>query len=281
MVFITSQSVNAEILRQQSLSQGIAKLQSQISSGKKYDQPSENPQDWLQISSVNRKQQQSASWQSNIDFAKSRADQAASNLEDVNNLMTRVTELLVTATSTSAGSPGALAVTQELQGIKASITSLLNQTDYQGKGTFDDTNSVLIPVGNGLNVEAVGTRQDIEEGITTPAGTQTIYEVLDDAIAAAGSGDQTAQGNALTAARAALDHVIVKQSEQGVRSERLDNEGERLLSLNLNLAERRSALEDTDLTEAIARVQAKLTTLQAAQVTFSKINQQSLFSLIS
>lgn len=281
MVFITSQSVNAEILRQQSLSQGIAKLQSQISSGKKYDQPSENPQDWLQISSVNRKQQQSASWQSNIDFAKSRADQAASNLEDVNNLMTRVTELLVTATSTSAGSPGALAVTQELQGIKASITSLLNQTDYQGKGTFDDTNSVLIPVGNGLNVEAVGTRQDIEEGITTPAGTQTIYEILDDAIAAAGSGDKTAQGNALTAARSALDHVIVKQSEQGVRSERLDNEGERLLSLNLNLAERRSALEDTDLTEAIARVQAKLTTLQAAQVTFSKINQQSLFSLIS
>ncbi|MET0364188.1 MAG: flagellin, partial [Sphingobium sp.] len=39
-------------------------------------------------------------------------------------------------------------------------------------------------------------------------------------------------------------------------------------------------LEDTDLTEAVTKVQAKLTTLQAAQAVFSKINQQSLFDLL-
>jgi flagellar hook-associated protein 3 FlgL len=55
---------------------------------------------------------------------------------------------------------------------------------------------------------------------------------------------------------------------------------DRLTDRQLQLAESRSVLEDTDLTEAIANVQAKLTTLQAAQGAFSRIAQQTLFDLI-
>lgn len=280
MVFITSQSVNAEILRQQNLSKEIATLQSQISSGKKFEQPADSPQSWLQISSIGRQQSLAASWQSNIQYAQSRAAQASSGLNDVNNLMTRVTELLVTSTSTSADSPGTVAVADELTGIKEAISAILNQVDYQGTPTYDDTNSIGIPVGKGVTVEAVGTRQGIEGGITTASGPKTIYEILDAAIAAARSGDQTAQTGTLADVRAALDHVIVAQSKQGVRSQRLDDESNRLLDTNLQLTERRSGLEDADLTEVITKVQAKLLTLQAAQVAFAKINQQSLFDLI-
>lgn len=281
MVFITSQSVNSEILRQQSLGKEIARLQTQISSSKKFIAPSDNPQDWLQISAIGRKQALADSWRSNITFAQSRAEQAASSLGDINNLMTRVTELLVTSTSTSANSPGAVAVAQELTGIRATINSILGQRDYQGTPTFDDSRPVGIPVGPGLTVDAVGTRQSVEEGIVTAAGTKNIYEILDAAVAAVQGGDRTAQGVSLTETRAALDHVIIAQSQQGVRSQRLEDETDRLTDATLQLAVRRSNLEDTDLTEAIAKVQAKLTTLQAAQVAFSRINQQSLFSLIS
>jgi flagellar hook-associated protein 3 FlgL len=280
MVFITSQSVNAEILRQQSLTKQIATLQSEVSSGKKYEAPSDNPKDWLQISTVGRKQQLAATWQSNLDYAKSRADQASSSLSDINNLMSRVTELLVTATGQGAGTPGSEAVAQELQGIRDTISSILNQKDYQGSPTFDDGTAVAIPVNNGLAIEAVGTRQSIEDGISTAGGTKSIYDILDSAIAAVRAGDQTAEGTSLEEARAALDHVIVAQSQQGVRSQRVENETTRLTNLNLDLAERKSNLEDTDLTEVITQIQAKLTTLQAAQVAFAKISQQSLFDLI-
>jgi len=280
MVFITSQSVNAEILRQQSLAREISTYQTQISSGKKFEQPSDNPQDWLQISSIGRQQSLTASWESNLNFAKSRAAQAASGLGDVNNLMTRVTELLVVSTSTSQNSPGAEAVAQEIEGIKATISSILNQRDYQGTPTFDDNTAVAIPVGQGLTVEAVGTRQSIEDGVATLSGPQSLYQILDTAITAVRSGNQTSQTAALDDVRKGLDHVIVAQSRQGVRGQRLDDESNRLLDINLNLQERRSNLEDTDLTEIIARVQSRLITLQAAQTAFAKISQQSLFSLI-
>lgn len=281
MVFITSQSVNTEILRQQSLSKDIATFQAQVSSGKKFDVPSDNPQDWLQISTIGRQQSLTAAWQSNLKYAQSRAAQASSSLNDVNNLMTRVTELLVTSTSTSANTPGAEAIAAELEGIKGTITAILGQTDYQSTPTYDEDSSVAVPIGHGLAVEAVPTRQSIEEGINTAAGVKTIYEVLDSAITAVRAGDGAAKNSSLTEARSALDHVIVAQSRQGVRSERLDDESARLLDTELQLSERRSGLEDADLTEVIAKLQAKLVTLQAAQTVFAKINQQSLFSLIS
>lgn len=280
MVFITSQSVGAEILRQQSLSSEIATLQTQISSGKKLGQPSDNPQDWLQISAIGRQQSLTASWQSNLKYAQSRAAQASSSLNDVNNLMARVTELLVISTSNSTDSPGTEAIADELEGIKATITSILGQTDYQGTPTFDDITGISIPVGHGVTVDAVGTRQSIEDGVETAAGLKSIYEVLDGAVSAIRSGDAGAKSTSLVETRDALDHVIVAQSKQGVRSQRLDDEANRLLDADLQLTERRSGLEDSDLTDIIARVQAKLLTLQAAQVAFAKINQQSLFDLI-
>lgn len=281
MVFVTSQSVNSEILRQQSLAKEIVKFQTQISSGQKYDKPSEDPQSWIQISNIGRQQALTQSWTDNLKFGKSRAAQAESTLTDVNNLMTRVTELLVTSTSQGANTPGAKAVAQELQGIKDSITALMNQKDYQGRATFDDTNAVGIPIGQGVTVEAVGTRQSIENNITTPSGTKSIYQILDTAISAVQAGSQSAETAALGDVRAGLDHIIVAQSQQGVRSQRLDEETARLDDTNLNLAEKRSALADTDLTEVIAKVQAKLITLQAAQTAFAKISQTSLFNLIN
>lgn len=280
MVFITTQAVQAEILRQQNLAREISGYQMQVSTGRKLAQPSDNPQDWLQISSIGRQQSLNDSWQSNLSFAQSRAAQASSSLNDVNNLMTRVTELLVTSTSTSANSPGAEAIAQELEGIKATISAILTQTDYQGTPTFDNTNPVAIPVGQGVTMQAVGTRQSVEEGVSTAGGPKTLYEVLDAAIAAARSGDQAQQNTSLSEARAALDHVIVAQSQQGVRSQRLDDQVTRLQDGALNLTERRSALEDTELSEVIATLQSRLVNLQAAQTAFAKISQQTLFNYI-
>ena len=75
--------------------------------------------------------------------------------------------------------------------------------------------------------------------------------------------------------------MIVAQSLQGVRTQRLEDIGERLTDNALALTERRSTLEDTDLTETITKLQQKLTTLEAAQAAFARISQKSLFDLIS
>lgn len=278
MVFITSQSLAAEIARQQKMAKDIANEQSKISTGFKLNKPSDNPQDWVQISLVGRQQSINLAWQDNLKFAQSRAVKASTNLNDINNLMTQVTESLVTSTSTADGSPGREAVAQQLEAIRATINDLVNQTDYQGQPVFDNLNTNNVPVGPGLTVEAVGTRQGLTENVI---GSRSLDQILVDAIAAVRTGTPADRSNALGDARKALDHVIVAQSLQGVRTQRLEDIDNRLTDNALALTERRSTLEDTDLTEAITKLQNKLMTLEAAQAVFARISQKSLFDLIS
>lgn len=278
MVFITTQSLNAEILRQQNMAREIATEQGRISTGKKLNQSSDNPQHWVQISQIGRQQAINEAWQGNMTYAESRSAKAMSNLSDITNLMTRVSELIVTSTSTADGSPGRQAVAQEMEGIRSTINDLLTETDYQGSAVFDETNTVRVPIGTGLAVEAVPTRQSIAENAV---GVRSLDQVLADAIDAVSNGTDDDRAGALDDIRAALDHVIVAQSLQGVRAQRLEDIGTRLTDVTLMLTERRSTLEDTDLTETITKLQNKLTTLEAAQAAFARISRQSLFDLLS
>lgn len=284
MVFITNQSVSAEIKRQQKLATDIATYQQQISTGNKLDKPSDDPSSWIQISVVGRQQSLNDAYTTNLKYAQSRAQQASSSLDDIKNLMQEVNSQLVQATSQGAGTPGALAIAQTLQNVRDSISTIMNQKDYQGTPTFDSGTSNLVPIGVGLSYEAVGTKEAVEtvttDTSTTPPTTKSIYDILDAAITAVQNGDSAGITKSITDTKTALDHVIVEQSKQGVRENRLDNEVSRLSTQNLNLSERKMNLSDTDLTEAVTKVQAKLVTLQAAQAVFSKINQQSLFDLL-
>lgn len=277
MVFITSQSLNAEIVRQQNLAREIANEQTKISTGKKVNEPSDNPQSWVQISQIGRQQSINDTWQANANFAKSRATAASSNLGDVNSLMTRVTELLVESTSTSQDSPGREAVAQSIIGIREQIHDLLYQVDYQGRPVFDDEHTVDIPVGAGLSVEAVPTRQSITDNAS---GTMSLEDVLNDAIDAVRTADSGRLSTALGNSRKALDHVIVAQSIQGVREERIEDISNRIDDKRVNLTERRSGLEDTDVGEVITKLTSKLQTLEAAQSAFARIGRQSLFDLL-
>ena len=277
MVFITTQSLNAEIQRQQRLAQEIATEQTKVSTGHKISQASDNPHDWVQISQIGRQQAVASAWKDNLTYAESRASKATSNLDEINNLMSRVTELVISSTSTGNGSPGREAIALELEGIRQSVNDLINQTDYQGSPVFDAPDSIKIPLGRGLTAEAAPTRAAVMDNAV---GTHSLEQVLTDTIAAVRTGTDADRTAALGDSRKALDHVIVNQSLQGVRSQRLENIGERLIDVNLTLKEQRSALEDTDLTETVTKLQNKLLTLEAAQVAFARISKTSLFDLL-
>ena len=137
-----------------------------------------------------------------------------------------------------------------------------------------------IPVGRGIQLEAVGTRQSVSENINVSGTPMTLDAILAQAITAVSTGTDADRTAALGGVEKGLDHIIAEQAKQGIRSERLETFGERLTDVALTLRERRSTLEDTDLTETIAKMQQKLLTLEAAQAAFARINQKSLFDLI-
>jgi flagellar hook-associated protein 3 FlgL len=280
MVAITAQTMADEIRRQQRLSQSISADQAAISTGKKLTAPSQDPQAWVQVSEIGRAQAQQAAWSSNVSFGVSRAKKAESNLSEINTLFSRARELMISASSSAIDGPGKASAIADLQGIRSTMNELLNEKDYQGTPVFDDTISTQVPVSRGLAFDVVGTRQSIEGGVSVNGTTMTLDAILAQAINAVTTGAETDQQDALRSVEAGLDHVILAQSVQGIRSERLDATANRLSNVTLDLSDRRSKLEDTNLTETIANLQAKLLTLEAAQAAFARINRQSLWDLI-
>ncbi|WP_327755007.1 flagellin [Sphingobium sp. SJ10-10] len=280
MVGITNKTLLAEIRRQQQLSQGIVDGQTAISTGKTLTKPSDNALAWVQVSDIGRAQAQQAAWQSNVSTGTTRAANAESNLGEMNTLLTRAQELVTAARNGSLNDASKTAIIEEMKTIRTTIDSLLNQKDYNGVPTFDDGQSVLVPVSRGLNLAVVGTRQEVSEGIDVNGTPMTLDDILGQSITALQSGTDADVVAALDAIKAGQNHVVLEQTKQGVRSDRLDVIGTRLTDIDIDLKERRADLESTDLTEVISSVSAKLLQLNAAQSAFARINQQTLFDLI-
>ncbi|ALR20014.1 flagellin [Sphingobium baderi] len=280
MVGITNKTLTAEIRRQQQLSQSIIAGQTAISSGVTLTRPSDNALAWVQVSDIGRAQAQQAAWQANVSYGTTRASNAESNLDEINNLLVRAQDLVISVRNGSLNDTSRGAIVEELKTIRTTVGELLNQKDYQGVSVFDDGQSVLVPVSRGLNLAVVGTRQQVSEGIDVDGTAMSIDDILNQSITAVSSGSDSDIGTALESIQAGQSHIIVELAKQGVRSDRLDVVGARLTDVDLDLTERRSTLESTDLAQVISSVQAKLLQLNAAQSAFARINKQTLFDLI-
>lgn len=280
MVGITNKTLIAEIRRQQQLSQSIVEGQTAISTGITLTKPSDNALAWVQVSELGKAQSQQTAWQANISYGSTRAANAESNLQQINTLLVRAQELVTSARNGSLNDSNRSAIVEEMKTIRATVGSLLTQSDYQGVPVFDDTQSVLVPVSRGLNLAVVGTRQEVSEGIDVSGTPMSLDDILGQSLTALQSGTDADLVTALDGIKAGQSHIVVEQAKQGVRGDRLSTIGDRLTTVDLDLAERRQGLESTDLSQVISSVKSKLLQLDAAQSAFARINQQTLFDLI-
>src|SRR3546814_12520722 len=108
----------------------------------------------------------------------------------------------------------------------------LFRSDYQGIPVLDYGTPTRIPVGRGIQLEAVGTRQSISEGIDVNGTPMSLDDILASAISAVESGDDAARTNALGAVETGVDHVINEQANQGIRAERLSSTDRKTTRLN-------------------------------------------------
>lgn len=280
MVAITAQTMADEIRRQQKLATSITDLQAAISSGKQLTKSSQDPQAWVQISEIGRAQAQQSAWATNIAYAQSRAQKAETNLSDISALLTRAQELMVSAKTGTLDDANRAAIGTELEGIRVSIADLLGEKDYMGVTIFDQAAPTMIPVGKNYAVDAVPTREALSQDIDVAGTPMSLDMILQQAITAVTTRDTAGLENSMSAVDAAGGHITLALTMQGVRSDRLEKASSRIDTVSLNLAERRSTLEETDLSTAIMTIQAKMLSLQAAQITYAQINQQTLFDLI-
>ena len=284
MISGTRYRLTQEVNRQVTLSRDIARAQTQLSTQKRIQSPSEDPVAAARISSIGRAQANEAVWKSNLDLAASLADRADTALKAVGTAFDRVTELMTQGATGTLSDQDRATIALELRSIADELTSLKDSKDSRGNALFMSGYSLRVPVQSGVQVIAVGTREDVFESAATAGGPKDLAQIVSDAAAALEITDPTARKAAVAVSvdevAAGVTHVSTQRGEQGALANRVDQLLEQKADAGLQLEEERSALEDTDIQAVVARLSAQQLSLQAAQAVFARVNENTLFDIL-
>jgi flagellar hook-associated protein 3 FlgL len=274
-IFASGNRMTGEIARQSRLAQDIARTQVSISSGKRIRTASDDPVAAAHVARIDRTQSDSASWSGNLSHAASLAAQADSVLANLSDRMSHGRERLVAGSSGTATAADRATYANELRSIVAEVAELRATKSASGQPLFSTGSAARLRVDDGVLIAPVDSASVVFEN-----GGVALTQDLTDAAAALDSGDPVLIGTVLQRLSAGIDHVADAAADQGLRAARIDSLTDRHAVRDIDLAAERSVLEDTDLTAAIARLNAQQLTLDAAQAAFARINRRSLFDLL-
>jgi flagellar hook-associated protein 3 FlgL len=284
MISGTRYRLDQEINRQLALSRDIAKAQTQLSTQKRIQSPSEDPVAAARISSIGRAQANEAAWKSNLNLASALADRADTALKAAGTAFDRVTELMTQGATGTLSDTDRATIALELRSIASELTTLKDSKDSRGNALFMSGYSLRIPVQTGVQVIAVGTREEVFESVATAGGPKDLAAIVSDAADALETNDPTARKAAVAVSvdevKAAVDHVATQRGEQGALANRVDQLLERQADTEIQMKEERSGLEDTDIQAVVARLSSQQLSLQAAQAVFARVNENTLFDIL-
>lgn len=140
----TQQIFQSGVQRMQDISVQQSKTQEQLSTGKRVNQPSDDPVAASRILQLNQELAQTEQYQRNIDFAENRLEQEDSTLASVNDLLVRVRELTVQAGNGTLTKQDRGYIAAELRQRLDQLAGLGNTQDSNGQhvfGGFDGANA--------------------------------------------------------------------------------------------------------------------------------------------
>ncbi|WP_454885248.1 flagellin [Sphingomonas oryzagri] len=283
----TSYSLTSQIKNQQSLENQISDLNYDISSTVKVHVASDDPAAQAQIAQIGRQQSANAVYTSNVTNAQSTTSLVDTSLSSIQTSVQRAKELMLSASTGTMTADTRTAAITELQSIQQSLQSASQATDASGNPLYATGSPTQIPIGDGVTIAAGESYDDVFGSVSlSSGGTSSLDSILSNAISSlqgdsSGKLDQTAVNDSLTALDDASTHISNAQSDLGVRETRLNNAADDLATSATNLTTSRSALEDTDVTEAYTQMQQKMTILSAAQSVLAQISKTSLFDKLS
>ncbi|HEY4369382.1 MAG TPA: flagellar hook-associated protein FlgL [Steroidobacteraceae bacterium] len=142
---------------------------------------------------------------------------------------------------------------------------------------------------NGVQVEVAGTPAAGDTFSVNQSQTQDMFATLSNIVTAlkqplASPTDtaklSTALGGSLQQLDQADDHLLSVRAEVGARLSTLDDGDSSRSAMNVDIASSLQDLRDTDYADAVTRMNQQLVGLQAAQLSYSKISQLSLFNYL-
>lgn len=276
MINAVGNRMTREIARQTSLADALERTQIQISTGKRLQRMSDDPVAARRIQTIGTTQASMASWATNIKTAQAQASQADGVLKSTSDLLVRARELTLSASSDTASPADRATIAAELKTIADQIDGLAATRDSNGEALFSAGDARVVRFDSDISFAAVPSAAD-----TFVIGGNSLSTSIRDIATAVGAGDKTAMGTGLTTLTGAIDHVANQNATIGLSAGRLERIGDSLEARGIEIADERQSVEETDLSTAIAQLNAQELTLSAAQAAFAKINRQTLFDLLT
>ncbi len=292
--FMMSQASIDNILKQQS---DLLRAQSQLSSGKKILSPSDDPVATRKILDLNDVISTFEQFQRNSDTAGFSLSLEESVLTSATDLLQRARELAVQGLNDPTGGIGRDKIASEIRQIQDQLLSLANTQDSDGQYIFGGFNSTNIPfsgdgAGNftfagdqGQKLLQVSSTRQIAAGdsgygifMRLPGTTANAFDTLYDL---ATSLDANAPTQAsLNDIDAIMQNIQTTRASVGARQNAVDNQKTVNGDVIFSSKEILSSTQDIDISEAVIELNKRLTGLQAAQQTYTKIQGLSLFNFL-
>jgi flagellar hook-associated protein 3 FlgL len=297
----TSQFFRSQTEQLQNLQADTIELQQKIATGKAIEVASQDP---VSFSDIGRMRGQIANieqYSRNILRANEKLIIEDNVLTQAITSMIRIQELAIYASNDTLNAGDRKAISTEVALLQDMLIDLANTKDATGSSLFGgyvssdalfqkdldgnvqyfgDDNEIFSAIGDNIkiNINSSGTDTFMRIPTTRSPSGESVFQIVRDTIDALQRGEAPLSiGKGL---EEAIDHLTQRQTVAGTKLSRLQSQEESLESFNFSAKSILSGIEDTNIEDVISRLKQKLLSLEAAQASFVKITEQSLFNYL-
>jgi flagellar hook-associated protein 3 FlgL len=285
----------------------LSKTQEQLSVGKQIVKPSDAPDKAALVTRLETELSRQTGYQDTLKSVNVRLTAEETALKNTSDVMFRIKELAVQAANDTLGAEDRKSIALELSNLKDQVLSLANSQDSNGNYLFsgsrtgvpafskDASGHVLyqgdqarmkVNVGDSrrMNLNMPGsdvyTRVVRDDGKGGKVGVD-FFQALDDMVTAVQAGDQTNMQRGIAEVDTLQNGISEGLGQVGSDLTVVDMQTTVLDQVVLQLQTTRSDVEDLDYTTAITKMNKDQLALEAAQSSFAKISQLSLFKFLN
>jgi flagellar hook-associated protein 3 FlgL len=293
-----------------SLVQGqLVKSQGQLATGKQMERPSDAPNQTATIARLNSLQVRHDSYLSNVNLIRTRFQMEEGAVANSVDLLHRLKELVVQASNDTVSPSDRLSIATELNGLREELLSTANTQDTSGNHLFagsrvgqppfvppdDDPQGspvyqgdqtlmeVMVGDQRSLPVNRPGSEVFVRVLRTDDAGQSQgvgFFEAFDDIIDAVKSSDNARMQRANGEVDQMLNGLTLAQANIGSDQAILDRQSTIAEDTLITLKQALSGVQDLDYAKAITAMNKQMMSLEAAQSSFAKVSQLSLFNYL-
>jgi flagellar hook-associated protein 3 FlgL len=285
----------------------LATTQQQLSTGKQIVKPSDAPDKAALVTRLESELSRQTGYQDTLKSVNVRLTAEETALKNTSDVMFRIKELATQAANDTLSVQDRQSVALELSNLKEQVLSLANSQDSNGNYLFSgsrtgvpafskdaaghvlyqgDQARMKVNVGDSrrMNLNMPGsdvyTRVVRDDGKGGKVGVD-FFQALDDLVTAVKAGDHPTMQRGIAEIDTLQNGISEGLGQVGSDLTVVDMQNTVLDQIVLQLKTTRSDVEDLDYTTAITKMNKDQLALEAAQNSFAKISQLSLFKYIN